>query len=156
MDLKIELKKRVDVFNVELEKYLKSGKPEILYDALRHLPMAGGKRLRPAISMLSCEAVSGEISQVMPLAMSLELIHNFTLVHDDIMDKSHLRRNTPTVHIKYGEHTAIIAGDLLFAKAFEIMHDFPGDPKVFKKLDFGRCHSRFIPPLENQALRLLS
>ena len=141
MDLKEELRKRVDIFNIELEKYLKSGKPEVLYDAARHLPMAGGKRLRPAISMLSCEAVSGDIYQVMPLAMSLELIHNFTLVHDDIMDKSHLRRNTPTVHIKYGEPTAIIAGDLLFAKAFEIMHDFPGDPKVFKKLDSGLVKS---------------
>jgi len=137
MDLKKELKKRVDVFNIELEKYLKSGSPEVLYDAARHLPMAGGKRLRPVISMISCEAVSGDIHQVMPLAMSLELIHNFTLVHDDIMDKSHLRRNTPTVHIKYGEPTAIIAGDLLFAKAFEIMHDFPGDSSVFKKLDLG-------------------
>jgi geranylgeranyl diphosphate synthase type I len=135
MDLKTELKKRVDVFNVEIEKYLKNGNPKVLYDAARHLPMAGGKRLRPAISMISCEAVSGKIHQVMPLAMSLELIHNFTLVHDDIMDKSNLRRNTPTVHTKYGEPTAIIAGDLLFAKAFEIMHNYPGDPSVFKKLD---------------------
>lgn len=141
MDLKNELKKRVDIFNIELEKYLENGRPKILYDAARHLPMAGGKRLRPAISMLACEAVSGNVKQVMPLAVSLELIHNFTLVHDDIMDKSHLRRNTPTVHIEYGEPTAIIAGDLLFAKAFEIMHDFPGDPTVFKKLDSGLVRS---------------
>jgi len=118
MDLKNELKKRVDVFNIELEKYLENGRPKILYDAARHLPMAGGKRLRPAISMLACEAVSGDVKQVMPLAVSLELIHNFTL-----------------------EPTAIIAGDLLFAKAFEIMHDFPGDPTVFKKLDSGLVRS---------------
>jgi len=137
MDLKRELKKRVDVFNIELEKYLENGRPKILYDAARHLPMAGGKRLRPAISILSCEAVLGDINQVMPLAISLELIHNFTLVHDDIMDASHLRRNMPTVHIEYGEPTAIIAGDLLFAKAFEVMQDFPGDSVIFKKLDSG-------------------
>jgi len=137
MDLKREFKKRVDVFNIELEKYLENGHPKILYDAARHLPMAGGKRLRPAISILSCEAVLGDINQVMPFAMSLELIHNFTLVHDDIMDASHLRRNMPTVHIEYGEPTAIIAGDLLFAKAFEVMQDFPGDPVIFKKLDSG-------------------
>jgi len=135
MNLKSELKNRVDFFNIELNKYLQKGKPKILYDAVRHLPLAGGKRLRPAISIVSCEAVKGDIKNVMPLAMSLELIHNFTLVHDDIMDKSNLRRNIPTVHIEYGEPTAIIAGDLLFAKAFEVMHNFPGDSIVFKKLN---------------------
>jgi geranylgeranyl diphosphate synthase type I len=137
MDLKNEFKKRVEIFDVELKKYLENGNPEILYNAARHLPMAGGKRLRPVISMLSCEAVSGNIQQVMPLAISLELIHNFTLVHDDIMDKSKLRRNQTTVHLEYGEPTAIIAGDLLFTKAFEVIHKYPGDPSIFKKLEAG-------------------
>ena len=141
MDLKQELDRRVNVFNRELEKYLKNGYPKILYDAARHLPMAGGKRLRPCISMLSCEAVSGDAKQVMPFAVALELIHSFTLVHDDIMDKSHLRRNLPTVHMKFGEGTAIMAGDLLFAKAFEAMHNISSDLSVFKELDYGlvRC-----------------
>ncbi len=137
MDLKQELSKKAAIFNRELEKYLKNGYPEILYDAARHLPLAGGKRLRPCLSMLSCEAVGGDIQNVMPLAVSLELIHNFTLVHDDIMDKSYLRRNLPSVHIKFGEPTAIIAGDLLFAKAFEVMHDIFDNPSVFKRLNFG-------------------
>ena len=137
MDLKQELDKRVDVFNRELERYLKNGYPKILYDAARHLPMAGGKRLRPCISMLSCEAVHGDVKNVMPLAIAIEMIHNFTLVHDDIMDKSKLRRNLSAVHIKFGEPTAIIAGDLLFAKAFEAMHDIPGNFSVFKEVDFG-------------------
>ena len=135
MDLKIELKKRADIFNKELENYLKNGRPQALYDAARHLPMGGGKRLRPCISMLSCEAVSGDIKKVMPLAIALELVHNFTLVHDDIMDKSHLRRNLPTVHVKFGEPTAIMAGDLLFAKAFEAMNDISSDFSVFKELN---------------------
>ena len=135
MDLKQELSKRVDIFNKELEQYLKDGAPKALYDAARHLPLAGGKRLRPCISMLSCEAVSGDAKQVIPFAASVELIHNFTLVHDDIMDKSKLRRNLPAVHIKFGEPTAIMAGDLLFAKSFEAMHDLPVDPFVFKILD---------------------
>jgi len=137
MDLKQELSKKAAIFNRELEKYLRNGYPEILYDAAKHLPLAGGKRLRPYLSMLSCEAVGGDIQNVMPLAVSLELIHNFTLVHDDIMDKSYLRRNLPSVHIKFGEPTAIIAGDLLFAKAFEVMHDIFDDPSVFKRLNFG-------------------
>jgi geranylgeranyl diphosphate synthase type I len=136
MDLKSELKKRTDIFNIELRDYLKNGKPKTLYDAARHLPMAGGKRLRPAISMVSCEAVFGDIKKVIPLAISLELIHNFTLVHDDIMDKSNIRRNIPTVHKKYGEPTAIIAGDLLFAKSFEVIHNFTGESSVFKKLNY--------------------
>jgi len=137
MDLNKELKKRADFFNQQLEKFLKNGQPEALYDAARHLPMAGGKRLRPCVAMLSCEAVKGDITHVIPLALALELIHNFTLVHDDIMDKSKLRRNLPAVHIKYGEPTAIIAGDLLFTKAFEAIHGTRGDPSVFKNVEFG-------------------
>lgn len=137
IDLKQELKKRATIFNRELENFLKNGQPKPLYDAARYLPLAGGKRLRPCISMLSCEAVHGEIKKVIPLAIALELIHNFTLVHDDIMDKSHLRRNLPAVHIEFGEPTAIMAGDLLFAKAFEIMHSIPMDTSIFKKLDYG-------------------
>ena len=137
MDLKEELQKREKFFNGILEKFLKKGEPETLYNAVRHLPLAGGKRLRPSISMLACEAVSGDIRNVMPLAIALELTHNFTLVHDDIMDKSKLRRNLPSVHVKYGEPTAIIAGDLLFAKAFEAMHDLQVDPRIFKNVEFG-------------------
>jgi len=89
------------------------------------------------MAMLACEAVNGDISRVIPLSVSLELIHNFTLVHDDIMDKSKLRRNIPTVHVKYGEPTAIIAGDLLFTKAFEALHGTQGDLSVFKDVEFG-------------------
>jgi geranylgeranyl diphosphate synthase type I len=137
MDLSEELKKRADFFNGILEKYLSKGEPESLYNAVRHLPLAGGKRLRPIIAMIACEVVSGDITKVMPLAIALELTHNFTLVHDDIMDKSKLRRNLPSVHVKFGESTAIIAGDLLFTKAFEAMHDIQGDPSIFKNIEFG-------------------
>ncbi len=137
MDLKQELNKRADFFNQQLEKFLSNGQPETLYDAARHLPLAGGKRLRPCISMLSCEAVKGDIIKVMPLALALEIIHNFTLVHDDIMDKSKIRRNTPTVHIKYGEPAAILAGDLLFTKAFEAMHQITSDCTIFKNIEYG-------------------
>ena len=137
MDLEKELKKRADFFNEQLDKFLEGGHPEILYNAARHLPLAGGKRLRPCLAMISCEAVKGDIIKVIPLTISLELIHNFTLVHDDIMDNSKLRRNIPTVHIKYGEPVAINAGDLLFIKAFESMHNITGDCSVFKNVEFG-------------------
>jgi geranylgeranyl diphosphate synthase type I len=137
MDIEYELNKRADFFNNQLEKFLNVGNPETLYDAARHLPLAGGKRLRPCFSLISCEAVKGDIIKVIPLAIALELIHNFTLVHDDIMDKSKLRRNLPTVHIKYGEPSAILAGDLLFIKAFESMHNISIDCSIFKNVEFG-------------------
>jgi geranylgeranyl diphosphate synthase type I len=137
MDLELELKKRSDFFNGQIEKFLRNGNPETLYDAVRHLPLAGGKRLRPCIAMLSCESVKGDVIKVIPFSIALELVHNFTLVHDDIMDKSKLRRNIPAVHIKYGEPTAIIAGDLLFAKAFESMHNLATDYSIFKNIEYG-------------------
>lgn len=137
MDLKQELEKRKKFFDKELEKFLRDGSPERLYNATRHLPLAGGKRLRPILSMLSCEAVNGNIVDVIPLAIAIELIHNFTLVHDDIMDNSKLRRNLPSVHVKYGEPTAIMAGDLLFTKAFEAMHNLQVELSVFKNVEYG-------------------
>lgn len=137
MDLKTEIKKRADFFNEQLEKHLKMDRPEMLYEAIRHLPLAGGKRLRPILALLSCESVNGDITRVIPLSLAVEIIHNFTLVHDDIMDKSRLRRNQPSVHVKYGEPIAILAGDLLFAKGFESLHDTTGDLAVFKKIEFG-------------------
>lgn len=135
MDLKKEISNRAEVFNKELDRFLIIEKPEDLYDASRHLPMAGGKRLRPVLSMLACEAMGKDKMDVIPFALAVEIIHNFTLVHDDLMDKSTLRRNLTTVHIKYGEPTAILAGDLLFVKAFEALETYPDDIKVFRKLN---------------------
>ena len=135
------LKQRADVFNEYWDNYLQIEHPHILYEAARHLPFGGGKRLRPILAMLSCESISGEHEKALPFAAALELMHNFTLVHDDIMDKSTLRRNLPTVHIKYREPTAILAGDLLFAKSFEAMHDLDVPAEFFKDLQHGlvRC-----------------
>ena len=137
MDLKQEIGKRAEFFNKEMEKFLICDEPEKLYNASRHLPLAGGKRLRPVLAMISCEAVSGEVGKIIPLTIALELVHNFTLVHDDIMDNSKLRRNMPSVHIKYGEPTAIMAGDLLFTKAFQSMHNLTSDCKEFKNVEYG-------------------
>ena len=134
MDLKKEVSQRADRFNDELERFLVRNEPHNLYDAARHLPLAGGKRLRPVLSMICCESVGGADTDVIPFAIGVELIHNFSLVHDDIMDKSTLRRNLETVHIKYGEPTAIIAGDLLFAKAFEALTLYPQGKPGFRKL----------------------
>jgi geranylgeranyl diphosphate synthase type I len=122
------------MFNIYWQQYLLIKKPTILYEASQHLPSAGGKRIRPFLTMTSCESVSGEIQKALPLAAGLELVHNFTLVHDDIMDHSLLRRNIPAVHVKFGEPSAILAGDLLFAKAFEAILGTSVDFSTFKHL----------------------
>ena len=127
-----------EMINRELINALTFHKKEKLHEAMAYLPLAGGKRLRPIITMLSAEAVGGEKTKVLPICTALELIHNFTLVHDDIMDKDIVRRNIPTTHIKYGEETALIAGDALFARAFEVLSlldvDFDKYRKIIKEV----------------------
>jgi geranylgeranyl diphosphate synthase type I len=151
MDVKKHIVPYVATFEKELSKFLVRQEPLPLYDASLHLPFAGGKRLRPIISMIACEAVIDNSERVLPFSMSLELIHNFTLVHDDIMDHSHMRRNIPTVHESFGEPTAILAGDLLFAKAFEALQHFKGDSSVANIL-YGLLISAVIEVCEGQQL----
>ena len=115
-DQLIEVSEPVNAF---IEKILQDRKPSILYEAGRHLLHAGGKRLRPYLTIKSCEAAGGNIEDAIPFAAALEILHNFTLVHDDVMDHDKLRRGKPTVHIKYGEQMAILAGDILFAKVYQ-------------------------------------
>jgi geranylgeranyl diphosphate synthase type I len=103
----------------EIDKTL-AGDPPRLYSACKHITGAGGKRIRPLICLLSCEAVGGATADAVKTAAALELVHTFTLIHDDIMDCDDLRRGKPSVHVVYGTATAILAGDLLFSKAFEL------------------------------------
>ena len=97
--------------------------PKLLYEASRHLIEAGGKRLRPFLTLKSCEVVGGHVGNALPVAAAVELLHTFTLIHDDIMDRDRQRRGRQTVHVKWGVPIAITAGDLLFAKVYEsILH----------------------------------
>ena len=99
------------------------GEPESIYAASLHLIRAGGKRLRPVIVVATAEALGVDAEKALPFAAAVELIHNFTLIHDDIMDRDETRRGVPTVHKVWGEAMAILAGDLLFSKAFEVLVD---------------------------------
>lgn len=96
--------------------------------ACRHLLRAGGKRMRPALLLLSGAAVGGEARALLPAATAVELVHTFTLIHDDIMDRDTLRRGVETVHVKYGLPLAILAGDTLFARAFQKLGESRADP----------------------------
>nr|WP_302577799.1 short chain isoprenyl diphosphate synthase IdsA [Methanobrevibacter arboriphilus] len=95
--------------------------PEDLREASIYLTEAGGKMLRPALTVLVCEAVGGTFSSCIKAAAAIELIHTFSLIHDDIMDKDDMRRGKPSVHKVWGEPVAILAGDTLFSKAYELV-----------------------------------
>lgn len=105
--------------DIEIEEALSTLEPEELKDASAHLIKAGGKKFRPALTVLSCQAVGGQTDKALKAAASLELIHTFSLIHDDIMDNDDTRRGMKAVHKLWGEPLAILAGDTLFAKAYE-------------------------------------
>lgn len=100
-------------------KRLLNGSPSELYKASAHLIVNGGKRLRPYLVIKSCQMLGGNVNDAIHAASAIEMIHNFTLVHDDIMDNDEMRHGVPTVHTKFGMPLAILAGDVLFSKAFE-------------------------------------
>ncbi len=107
-----------DVDGIILE-LIQEKEPVDLYRAARHYPLAGGKRVRPFVVLRAAEAVGGDPGKALYPAAAVEFIHNYSLVHDDIMDMDELRRGRPTVHKLWGVNMAILAGDLLFSKAFE-------------------------------------
>lgn len=104
-----------------IRQYIGDEEPSDLIAASRQYPYAGGKRMRPAMALAAAGAVGGDRMKAMPLAVAIEYIHNFTLVHDDFMDGDEQRRGMTTIHIAYNVPTAILAGDALFAKAFQII-----------------------------------
>jgi geranylgeranyl diphosphate synthase type I len=118
-----------------IEEYLPIVFPEELYRAARHLIKAGGKRLRPTVLLLGAQTVQPEIAvdAILPAAVAVELVHNFTLIHDDIMDADATRRSIETVHTKWGTSEGILAGDALYAKAFEVLSYTKTQPEAVMK-----------------------
>src|ERR1700682_4612008 len=110
----------------EIERYLEAMRfseealTAGLEEAMRYSLLAGGKRIRPVLALATARAVGLEQRQVLPLAGAIELIHTYSLIHDDLpaMDDDELRRGQPTCHVKFGEDVAILAGDGLYAEAF--------------------------------------
>ncbi|MDO5860491.1 short chain isoprenyl diphosphate synthase IdsA [Methanobrevibacter sp.] len=104
-----------------IEEELSTITPDNLSEASVYLTRAGGKMLRPALTLITAEAVGGNRENALKSAAAIELIHTFSLIHDDIMDDDDMRRGMPSVHKVWGEDVAILAGDTLFSKAFEII-----------------------------------
>ncbi|QGA55110.1 polyprenyl synthetase family protein [Sulfolobus sp. E5-1-F] len=130
--------------NFLIKNFVKSN-VRTLEEASFHLFTAGGKRLRPLILVSSSDLIGGDRQRAYKAAAAVEILHNFTLVHDDIMDRDYLRRGLPTVHVKWGEPLAILAGDYLHAKAFEALNE------ALKGLDgdtFYKAFSVFINSIE--------
>ncbi len=102
--------------------------PEELRNSSFHLILSGGKRIRPVILMATTELLGGEPSKALPAAAAIELLHNFTLIHDDIMDQDEFRRGVKTTHVLFGESLAILAGDYLFSLVFKLVsNNYGGD-----------------------------
>lgn len=95
--------------------------PPELYEPISYLMQLGGKRMRPVLVLISAELFGGNILKALDAAIGIELFHNFTLMHDDIMDKAPLRRGKPTVHAKWNESAAILSGDVMFVEAYKLM-----------------------------------
>jgi geranylgeranyl diphosphate synthase type II len=109
------------VIDKKLSLVLKNRKPISLYNPVIYIMNSSGKRLRPLLVLLSAKAVGGKPNQVYNAALAVEMLHNFTLVHDDIMDNADLRRGNQTLHKKYDLNTAILAGDSLLSVAYEFL-----------------------------------
>lgn len=120
-----------------LDNYLKTwmGAPDVLTEAVRYSLFAGGKRLRPALALGAAEIIAGNDTPALPAACALEMIHTYSLIHDDLpaMDNDDLRRGRPTLHKVYGDGMAILAGDALVTMAFDILAD-SGNMTVIKEV----------------------
>ena len=114
------LERRVGLVNARLEAVIDDTDPDDLGDQLGHVVLAGGKRVRPAVTILACEAVGGDREQAVDFAAGIELVHNASLVIDDIIDRSDTRRGTPSAWAEYGYGSAIIASDGLLGEAFAL------------------------------------
>jgi len=124
IDLSAYLKNKNQQINVALEKILHDSQPsEPIVEAMKYSLMAGGKRIRPVLCIAAAEAVGGKPQAVLPAACALEMVHTYSLIHDDLpaMDNDDLRRGKPTCHVAFDEATAILAGDALLTLAFEVL-----------------------------------
>ncbi len=123
-DLSAYIKNKNQQINVALEKILHDSQPsEPIVQAMKYSLMADGKRIRPVLCLAAAEAVGGKPQTVLPAACALEIVHTYSLIHDDLpaMDNDDLRRGKPTCHVAFDEATAILAGDALLTLAFQVL-----------------------------------
>ncbi|MBR6492682.1 MAG: polyprenyl synthetase family protein [Paludibacteraceae bacterium] len=127
--------------NKAIESLDWSKEPRGLYEPIEYTLASGGKRLRPTLALIAAECIvnggllNGDaLDHVLPAALALEVFHNFTLLHDDVMDRAEIRRGRPTVHARWNDNTAILSGDQMLIEAYKLLSDVPADklPQVLK------------------------
>ncbi|MFC4267987.1 polyprenyl synthetase family protein [Polaribacter marinivivus] len=123
-------------YQKEFLSYLESKEwvrePKNLYEPIDYILQLGGKRMRPILTLMAADIFSGEFKKALPAALAVEVFHNFTLVHDDIMDDAPLRRGKETVHEKWDTSTGILSGDAMLILAYQYFENY--EPEVFQKL----------------------
>lgn len=143
----IDINKAIESLDWEKE-------PKGLYEPIEYALASGGKRLRPTLTILAAETIinggllnGGVIDDVIPAALALEVFHNFTLLHDDVMDKASVRRGRETVHVKWDENTAILSGDQMLIEAYKLIAKVPSDKvrrtlEMFNEMATGVCEGQ--------------
>ncbi|MDW7690330.1 polyprenyl synthetase family protein [Flammeovirgaceae bacterium SG7u.111] len=137
--MKFEISEAQSFLAEEINKINLEVEPVELYQPIRYILDLGGKRMRPVLTLLGCHLFSNDYSKALYPALAIEVFHNFTLMHDDIMDNAPLRRGNETVHEKWGNNVAILSGDVMLVKAYELLleNDVPHMGKMAKL--FNRC-----------------
>ena len=119
-----------EIVSKAIDKYTFKDKPEELYAPMNYIISHGGKRLRPIMVLMANDMFGGDLQKAIKPALAIEFFHNFTLIHDDIMDEAPLRRNKPTIHTLHGINAGILSGDGLLLKAYKFFDDL--EPGLFK------------------------
>ncbi len=126
----------VDIYKEDFLAYLKSTikikEPKNLYEPIHYILQIGGKRLRPILTIMTCDLFNGNVKNSYDAALAVEVFHNFTLIHDDIMDSAPIRRGKETVHIKWDINTGILSGDAMMIMAYKCFENY--EEGIFKKL----------------------
>jgi geranylgeranyl diphosphate synthase, type II len=117
----LDIKALHAIFEVYMQKNRFAKEPNALYEPIDYILSIGGKRLRPLLALMGCNLFKSDLSAALPVAMAVEVFHNFSLLHDDIMDAAPLRRGKQTVHIKYGVNTGILSGDVMLIYAYRYL-----------------------------------
>ena len=133
--------------NYEIAQLNWKREPYGLYEPIAYTLAAGGKRVRPQLAMIASELFGGKAEEIAPAAMALEVFHNFTLLHDDVMDQAEVRRGRPTVHVKWNENTAILSGDQMLIEAYKLLSGVPADKlptilQLFNKMATEICEGQ--------------
>jgi geranylgeranyl diphosphate synthase type II len=119
----ISFEEAQEIINREISSIVIDREPVELYQPVKYILSIGGKRIRPAMVLMACSLFSEQISRASKCALAIEVFHNFTLLHDDIMDNSVLRRNKPTVHEKWNRNVAILSGDVMSILSYKFIED---------------------------------